>query len=71
LNRPAAPTAGVSAAPGRFKLGPPAAVAKLVACLREHGWSPTTGNANFTTPAATKALAACASLIHAAVPGAP
>jgi 4-amino-4-deoxy-L-arabinose transferase-like glycosyltransferase len=67
----AAPTGASGAAPGGYKLGPPAAVAKLVACLRAHGWSPTAGGSNVTTPAATKALAACASLIHAAVPSAP
>jgi 4-amino-4-deoxy-L-arabinose transferase-like glycosyltransferase len=66
-----APTSAVGAAPGGFKLGPASAVAKLVACLRSHGWSPSAANPNPTTPAATKALAACASLIHAAVPGVP
>jgi 4-amino-4-deoxy-L-arabinose transferase-like glycosyltransferase len=65
----AAPSAGGS--PGGYRLGPPAAVAKLVTCLRAHGWSPTAGASNFATPAAAKAIAACASLIHAAVPGAP
>ena len=68
---PAAPTGAAGAAPGGYKLGPAAAVAKLVACLSAHGWSPTAAGSNPTTPAATKALAACASLIHAAVPSAP
>jgi 4-amino-4-deoxy-L-arabinose transferase-like glycosyltransferase len=70
LPLPATRAAGVGTA-GGFKLGPPAAVAKLVACLHEHGWTPTATASNPTTPAAMRALRACAPLLHAAVPGVP
>jgi 4-amino-4-deoxy-L-arabinose transferase-like glycosyltransferase len=68
----APPRAAPAGAPtGGYQLGPPAAVAKLVACLRDHGWTPTAASSDPSTPAARTALAACASLIHAAVPSAP
>ncbi len=66
---PAAGPSGVGTAPaGGFKLGPAAAVARLVTCLKSHGWNPTP-TPDLTSPTVRKALSACASLIPAAVPG--
>jgi 4-amino-4-deoxy-L-arabinose transferase-like glycosyltransferase len=65
-----APTGlGTGAAPGGFKLGPAAAVERLVSCLHDHHWYPTATSASPTSPTAQQALRACASLIPAAVPG--
>ena len=66
----ATPIAG-SGTYGGIRLGPPAAVQRLVSCLRRHGWNPTAGSVNPSTPSATHAIRACAALIPAAVPGAP
>ncbi len=56
---------------GGIRLGPPAALQRLVICLRSHGWNPTVGSVNPSTPTAAHTLRACAALIPAAVPGAP
>ena len=64
-----APAKGFSGPTGGIKLGPAAAVRRLIACFQSHGWNPVTGSRDPTTPAAKRALAACASLIPAAVPG--
>ncbi len=70
LNRPVG--LGVSgAAPGGFKLGPAAAVQRLVTCLNDHHWYPTAKSTSVSSPVAMQALRACAALIPAAVPGVP
>ncbi|MGO9873900.1 MAG: ArnT family glycosyltransferase [Acidimicrobiia bacterium] len=56
---------------GDIRLGPPAALQRLLACFRAHGWNPITGSLNLTSPTAKQALRACRALIPAAVPGAP
>jgi len=56
---------------GDIRLGPPAALQRLLACFRTHGWNPITGSRNLTSPTAKQALRACSALIPAAVPGAP
>jgi 4-amino-4-deoxy-L-arabinose transferase-like glycosyltransferase len=63
--------ATTGAAPGGFRLGPPAAVERLVACLHAHHWYPTASSANPSNPTAAQALRACAALLPAAVPGIP
>ena len=68
LSAPAGPGSS-AAAPGGLKLGPAAAVERLVACLNDHHWYPTATSANPSSPAAMQALRACAALIPAAVPG--
>ncbi len=63
------PTSG--AAPEGIRLGPPAALERLVACFHAHHWYPTASSANPSSPTAAQALRACAALIPAAVPGIP
>ena len=66
---PTAPRPGAGGeARGSYQLGPAAAVQRLVTCLKDHGWNPTP-NPDLSSPVVRKALAACASLIPAAVPG--
>jgi len=55
---------------GDLRLGPPAALQRLLACFHTHGWNPTSPSVNLNTPAAKAALRACSALIPAAVPGA-
>jgi 4-amino-4-deoxy-L-arabinose transferase-like glycosyltransferase len=59
------------AGPGGFRLGPAAAVERLVACFHAHHWYPTANSANPSSPAAAQALRACVALLPAAVPGIP
>jgi 4-amino-4-deoxy-L-arabinose transferase-like glycosyltransferase len=59
----------VAAPPGGLRLGPPAALQRLVTCLHDHHWYPTASSEMPTSPAALQALHACAALIPAAVPG--
>jgi 4-amino-4-deoxy-L-arabinose transferase-like glycosyltransferase len=54
---------------GGIQLGPPAALQRLLSCFRTHGWNPTVGPLNTSTPTAQQAISACKSLIPAAVPG--
>jgi hypothetical protein len=53
---------------GNIKLGPAAAVQRLIACFRNNGWNPTP-NPDLSSPVVRKALAACQKFIPAAVPG--
>jgi hypothetical protein len=55
---------------GGIRLGPPAALQRLLACFRSHGWNPTAGSLNLSSPTTKQAIAACSALIPAAVPGA-
>jgi 4-amino-4-deoxy-L-arabinose transferase-like glycosyltransferase len=70
LSAPTGPSIG-GAAPGGFKLGPASAVERLVTCLNDHHWHPTSTSPNLSSPVAMQALRACAALIPAAVPGVP
>jgi len=54
--------------PGGIRLGPPAALQRLLSCFRRHHWNPTSAAPQLTTPTARAAIAACAALIPAAVP---
>jgi 4-amino-4-deoxy-L-arabinose transferase-like glycosyltransferase len=70
--KPPADRGSVSGAiPGGIQLGPPAAVQRLVTCLNQHGWYPTSSSANPSTPAAAGALRACAQLLPAAIRSRP
>ena len=64
----ATPPGSGTASAGGIKLGPAAAVQRLVTCLKNHGWNPTP-NPDLASPTVRKALSACASLIPAAAPG--
>ena len=55
---------------GDLRLGPPAALQRLLTCFQQHGWNPIGSGLNLSTPTATQAIHACAALIPAAVPGA-
>ena len=56
--------------PGGIRLGPPAALQRLLTCFRAHHWNPTSAAPSLTNPIARAAIAACAALIPAAVPSA-
>jgi 4-amino-4-deoxy-L-arabinose transferase-like glycosyltransferase len=64
----AAPATGQGVPPG-IRLGSATAVARLVQCLQQHGWDPTAGSLNLSTPAASHAISACAALVPAALAG--
>jgi hypothetical protein len=52
--------------PGAIRLGPPAALQRLLSWFRRHHWNPTSTGPQLTTSTAHAAIAACASLIPAA-----
>ncbi len=62
----ATPATGGGIPPG-IRLGSAGAVARLVQCLEAHGWDPTAGSLNLSTPAAAHAISACAALVPAAL----